>query len=98
MVEALYLERNVRIELKLGHEFSPLLKLVCGVVDVVVEHCAGRWELDGLELIGPPFGEVNSVIGQLILEERRSERPDTAEDEVELVQLLRTIWRGVLGH
>lgn len=55
------------------------------VVNVVVKDSAGRWELDSLELISPPLGEVNSVVSQLILEETRSKCPDAAEDKVELI-------------
>ena len=35
------------------------------VVDVVVKHGTLGWELDGLELSRPPFGELYTVVNQL---------------------------------
>jgi len=37
-------------------------------------------------------------INHLVLEEAAAEGPDTGEDEVELVPLLGTVWRRVLGR
>lgn len=64
-------------------------------VDVVVEDSSRGWELDSLKLVGPPFGELDSVVSELILEQRRTESPDAAEDEVEFIQLFGTVWRSV---
>lgn len=69
---------------------------MCVVVNVEIEYSSSWGELDGLELIDPPFGEVNSMVSQLILEQGGSKRPDTAEDEVELIEFLRAVRRCVL--
>ena len=62
---AAYLQRNVRVQLKLLHSLHPRLKLLRLRVDEVVEDSSLRRELDRLELGDPPFRELDTVVGKL---------------------------------
>ena len=62
-----YLQWHVRIKLKLGNFLGPRNELVADVINTIIEDGASWREFDGLEFCRPPFGELNSVISQLLL-------------------------------
>lgn len=59
------LEWFIWIELEIGDEFSPGLKLLALWVDVVVKDSASGRELYCLHLSRPPFGELDPMICEL---------------------------------
>lgn len=61
----IYLKRYIWIHLKPGDHLGPQFELFVLWVNVVIEHGALRWELDGFELSNPPLAELHSVVDQL---------------------------------
>lgn len=59
------LKRQLRVQLEGGYFLCPGGELLGLPVNAVVKDCSVGGELDGLELIHPPFAELHSVVSKL---------------------------------
>lgn len=93
-----YLQRYLRVQLEFRQLLWPRFELFCFLIDVVVKYGSLTGKFDRLELIAPPFAELQPMIGDLVAEQCTSKGPHGAEHKVQFVPLLWAIGRSVCRY